>query len=480
MKFRYKVLIINIILLSIGIGTVGYFMIDKNMSLALDAQIKNAIDENNMIQSAVEYQLLGVAGQSYVTINNTLKNASSNVIVGISANESDIYIIYNNSIVYTNSSTTSDYPAQLATNSILGEKQYIITDENNQHYIYSCSCSIISGAKLNIINKRNITETYNLMNNQLTYFRLVLILVVLACSIFMFIISILLTKPLERLKNVSDQFGKGDYSARAAVTTLDEVGELSNTYNQMAEAVEEHVEELQAMVERQDRFVADFTHEIKTPMTTIIGYADTIRSKELSRENQIMAASYIFSEGKRLETMSMKLFDLLYTKQQKLNIVPFSTKRLGDEIAESVSPSLEYKEIKFLVSVENATINGDIDLLKSSFINLIDNARKASAPGKEIHFLGSIKDNNYIFKVRDFGVGIPAEHLSKITDAFYMVDKSRSRKEGGAGLGLSLASLVFSSHNAKLDIESTPNVGTTFSITFSLNTEGSDEIEKTN
>ena len=85
----------------------------------------------------------------------------------------------------------------------------------------------------------------------------------------------------------------------------------------MAQAVSDHVDELNDMVHRREQFVADFTHEIKTPMTSIIGYADTMRSLELPREEQIMALGYIFSEGKRLESMSNKLFDLIYLRQRR-------------------------------------------------------------------------------------------------------------------------------------------------------------------
>ena len=105
---------------------------------------------------------------------------------------------------------------------------------------------------------------------------------------------------------------------------------------------------------------------------------------------------------------------------------------------------------------------------KSAFINLIDNGRKASKPGSEIIFSCSVADNLVTIQVQDFGSGIPKEHLDKICDAFYMVDKSRSRKEGGAGLGLSLAALIFDAHSATMKIDSTLGVGTSFAISFPL------------
>lgn len=466
MKFRHKVLVINIILLSIGIGTVGFFMIDKNYQLALNSQIKNTIEENNLIQSAIEYNLLNVLNSSSSEFQTQLGDIGKDVTSSMSANQSTIFIVYDGRLIFTNNESKYQYPDKLWEQTEMGSKNYVIADEDGHQFIYAASANLVSGKSLNIINKREITEVYELMANQDKYFNFLLIIVILTCSIFMFIISYLLTRPLETLNRVSYSFGKGDYSARADIKTHDEVGVLANTYNSMAQAVSDHVDELQDMIVRRDQFVADFTHEIKTPMTAIIGYADTIRSKELSRENQIMAASYIFSEGKRLEAMSMKLFDFIYTKQHSITAVNLTTDRLMQEVAASVSPSLEHKDITLELSVCNCIIKGDIDLLKSSLINLIDNARKASYEHSKIIFSGEILNDSYIITVKDFGIGIGKEHLSRICDEFYMIDKSRSRHEGGAGLGLSLAALVFRSHNAEFKIESVPGEGTSIIITF--------------
>lgn len=466
MKFRYKVLIINIILLSIGIGTVGFFMIDKNVRLAMDSQIKNAIDENNVLQSAVEYQLLGVANSGKIIITNTLTEVCPSITSGMSANQSEVYIIYNSLLVYTNAERQSEEPFHLTKDVELGEKQYILTHEDNRDYIYVTSCSRVSNANLHIVNRRDITDAYDLINKQSGYFRLLLCIILILCSSMMYIASRLLTTPLEKLNKVSLAFGNGDYSIRSDIHTQDEIGMLSDTYNQMAQSVEDHVDALEDMIKRQDQFVADFTHEIKTPMTTIIGYADTIRSRELSRENQIESASYIFSEGKRLEAMSFKLFDLIFAKQHEITKKEFWSGQLMESVANSMKPSLSRKEITLETTFENHRLLGDIDLLKSAFINLIDNARKASDTGSTIKFNGTLNESGYVISVQDFGTGISKEHISHITDAFYMVDKSRSRKEGGAGLGLSLACLIFKSHNACFAIESTLGVGTCISLTF--------------
>ncbi|MCM1272043.1 MAG: HAMP domain-containing histidine kinase [Clostridium sp.] len=466
MKFRYKVLVVNIILLSVAIGTVGYLMINKSFQLSLDNQIKNAIEENNILQAMIEYRLLGEVNERNSDYTNSFQEIGREVTTNMSANESQVFIVFNGNTMYSSHTDAILPSAELWENTIMGKKGYEITTEGDEMYITVTSASTFLNKTLNIINKRNITDTYQLIARQSNYFRILLIIVLTLCCVTMYFISKMLTKPLERLNAVSASFGQGNYDVRADISSNDEVGTLAQTYNSMAEAVSDHVDELTDMVARRDQFVADFTHEIKTPMTSIIGYADTIRSKEMSRENQVMAASYIFNEGKRLETMSHKLFDFIHTKE---NIIAFSTVSasvLAQKSAASVAPEYDRRNLTLTINVEPATIQGDIDLLCSAFINLLDNARKASPEGGTVILSGKKTDNGYLFEIQDYGVGISEEHIAKICDEFYMIDKSRSRREGGAGLGLSLASAIFNSHNAKFTISSTVGEGTCMSIEF--------------
>jgi signal transduction histidine kinase len=310
----------------------------------------------------------------------------------------------------------------------------------------------------------------SMINNNISLFRFFTVVILLVSGLIVYFTSMLLTRPLEKLNTVTDNFAQGSFTTRSDVATRDEIGLLSEKFNHMADSVEKHIGELSDMIHRRDQFVADFTHEIKTPMTTIIGYADTIRSVELSREEEVKAASYIFSEGKRLETMSSHLFDLIYLKDGKIPKALVSTQALAENVIETILPALDKSEITLESSFENANIICDSSLIKTVFINLLDNARKASSPGSKISFTGQIltdeigNPRSYLYVVEDHGIGIAPEDIDKLCDEFFMVDKSRSRKEGGAGLGMSIVSTILKEHDCVLKIDSELGVGTKMSV----------------
>ncbi|MBO4862898.1 MAG: HAMP domain-containing histidine kinase [Eubacterium sp.] len=483
MKFRYKVLLINIIIISLTLSISGYLMMSRQNRMLLDSEIKNAVTENNLAQSVIEYSILDIINNTDSDLANELPSLADQVSVGMISETSDLYVRFDSKLLYStekgelkkikiplfvNSSTyASDSDASFlfsGSNDI--RKRYIITKIKDDYYIYVTSNSIPDNRVLNIITRRNITETEKLMNKSIRDFRLFTIAMLILSGILVYLITRLLTRPLEKLNKVTDSFAEGDFSARSDVHSKDEIGLLSGRFNHMADSVEDHIVELNDMIHRRDQFVADFTHEIKTPMTTIIGYADTIRSVDLPREDEIKAANYIFSEGQRLELMSSHLFDLIYLKDAEVPKQPVNTVALGDAVIQTISPSLEKAGITLTSSFDNATINGDSALLKTAFINLIDNARKASSEGSEIAFTGKETDDAYVFVVEDHGIGIAEEDIDRICDEFYMVDKSRSRKEGGAGLGLSLVSAILKEHDATLDIKSKLGKGTVISIGF--------------
>ena len=458
MKFRYKVLLINIIFISLSLSAAGFIMLLRQNRMMMDAEVKNAVTENNLAQSVMEYSMLDIINSFDKNLQDELPGIAERVSVGMLSGTSDLYIYYDSELLYSTEDVKEIQVPEYDTDNL--GKQYIIEEKDGNTYIYVFASSRPDTRVIEIITRRNVTDTVKILDNTARNFSLFLTAILLLSGLIIYFITKLLTRPLENLNTVTDKFAEGKFDTRSEVTSRDEVGLLSEKFNHMADSVEEHIDELEDMIHRRDQFVADFTHEIKTPMTTIIGYADIIRSVDLPREDEINAASYIYSEGRRLEQMSAHLFDLIYLKDGTVPKQPVNSVALGEAVIKTVKPSIEKAGLKLEYSFDDTTIMGDSALLATAFINLLDNARKASSKGSEVSFTGKKDGDKYRFVVEDHGIGISEEDLGKICDEFYMVDKSRSRKEGGAGLGMSLVNAFMREHGFEFSIESELGKGT--------------------
>lgn len=474
MKFRYKVLITNLILLSVSLGLVGYLMIHKNFELAKETQISNAVIQNNLVQSSVEYEVLQALNREE-SVKGTLPDIGAQVSSGMRAENVTFFIYYGDKLVYNETEENANLKKVWEAQQEDGNKNYAIFKEGGHYYIYVTAASKVEDENLCMISRSDVSDAYALRDREIRYFRLILFLCLMIESLLIYVISRYLTRPLEQLNRVAEEITDGSYETRIAVKSQDEVGLLAENFNRMAEAVSEKIGELQGMVRKRDQFVADFTHEIKTPMTSIIGYADTMRSMELPREEQLLALSYIFSEGRRLERMSGKLFDLIYLREHEMEKEAVQVENVSSEVLKVVTPSFAAKGLVLKENIEPAVLYGNKELLVTALVtalvNLLDNARKASKEHGVIEFSGKrIQEEEnpfyYELSVKDYGIGMTKEETERICDEFYMADKSRARQEGGAGIGMSLVALILEHHQAELIIESEPKKGTKMRICF--------------
>ena len=232
-------------------------------------------------------------------------------------------------------------------------------------------------------------------------------------------------------------------------------------YMMMRRTVEQ-MEKLQEVAEKQELLMGALSHEMRTPLTSIIGYSDTLRHVKLKDEQKDRALEHINREGKRLEALSGKMLQMLGLYQN--HAIQMEMTMAGDllnHVIDMEKEQAEKKAVYLKMECEAFSMKMDPALMESLLINLIDNALKATDAGGSIWVKAYEKAGKKIFEVSDTGMGIPEEELGKITDAFYMVDKSRSRKEGGSGLGLALCVKVAEIHGGFLKIESQPGEGTT-------------------
>ena len=220
----------------------------------------------------------------------------------------------------------------------------------------------------------------------------------------------------------------------------------------------ERMEKLQEVAEKQ---------ELLTPLTSIIGYSDTLCHVKLKDEQKDRALEHINREGKRLEALSGKMLQLLGLYQNHAIQMEMTTADdLLNHVIDMEKEQAEKKNVQLKMEYEAFSMKMDPALMESLLVNLIDNALKATDTDGSILVKAYETSGKKIFEVSDSGMGIPEEELGKITDAFYMVDKSRSRKEGGSGLGLALCVKVAELHGGFLQIESQPGEGTTVRAVF--------------
>lgn len=294
-------------------------------------------------------------------------------------------------------------------------------------------------------------------------------LVVMNCvvtAVVCLIVFLIVKKVLRPLRNLNDgakQIARGEYDERIVVEREDEIGELSRNFNQMAEAVQLRIWQLREEESKRTLFMGNLTHELKTPMTAISGYAKTLLTVKLSEEDREEALSYIYEESCRLERLSKKMMNLLLLEEdEQIELKEVSAKALFQNAEEACRASLTEDGIRLECHEDGGTFLVDADLITEVLINLIDNARKASRRGDKI-ILSAVGNT---MEVRDFGTGIPEEEKERILEPFYRIDKSRSRKNGGAGLGLAITSLILRRHNCQVRIESRVGEGTRMILQF--------------
>jgi len=261
---------------------------------------------------------------------------------------------------------------------------------------------------------------------------------------------------LSELSEAADRIAAGNYSQRIPVKSGDEVGLLAENFNRMALAVETHVDTLQEQNARQKLFIGAVSHELKTPLTSLLLNVHTLRNVFLPEEKKEALLESMDTQLHWLDTLVKKLLSLLSMKKNaKLSITSV------DELLKQVHTLSGDICIKYGVSLE-ITCNADVllmdkDIMCSALVNLIENSAKASDPGQTIHVLA----DNTGFAVTDHGRGISEQDMKRVTDPFYMGDPSRSKANGGFGLGLSLVREIALVHGGRLELESTVGEGTT-------------------
>ncbi|MCL2447039.1 MAG: HAMP domain-containing histidine kinase [Oscillospiraceae bacterium] len=275
------------------------------------------------------------------------------------------------------------------------------------------------------------------------------------------IILSVIFKPLVAVAKASREIAGGKFDERIHIKGNNELARVATDFNQMAEKIEDQITTLEEEAENKQQFVDNFAHEVRTPLTSIYGYAEYMHKALLDEKEIIESTAYIMDEAQHIKHIANSLLELATIR----NYIPLKKEilvsKLFDDVAQSMENSLQEKNVRLICSHDVQVLCAQEDLMKSLLLNLCTNALQACAPNEGvIHLLAKAEENGIVLRVSDNGCGIAAESLPKLTTSFYRVDQSRNRGSGGAGLGLALCKQIAQVHGAQLFIESKLGEGT--------------------
>jgi signal transduction histidine kinase len=462
-KFAWKLFLWTIAIVAATLAVGGYYIVNSMFQSSLARETKQALDESGIIRFGFEISALNIPykyellhDQDIARIAKTLDTGGENRYLRI-CSEDNVPLYESEGLPADIISLTGTEGNGFVKENSTKELVYQIIPIGGRYYIQTATKLNIIDRSLYLETLADITNVFVEREEGFSIYRQVCIVVLICEGIIILLLSHWLTRPVRLLSMAAKRMAGGNYSARAKKISSDELGGLTQDFNEMATSLQKNVYQLQEAARAQEEFVGVFAHELKTPLTAIIGYADMMRSQKLEDEKLILSADYIYQEGRRLEKLSFNLLDLIVLKRIDKPSGTFG----ANSIFEYIYDTFSKLDIDLRVQYDECQIYGEMSLIKTLLANLVDNAVKASEPSGLIEVTGTATDCTYTFIVRDFGCGIPPEHLSKLTKAFYMVDKSRSRSRHGAGLGLTLCAEIARLHGTELTIESAVHIGTT-------------------
>lgn len=340
-----------------------------------------------------------------------------------------------------------------------------IVETGGTHLLISAQNMTVLQTPVTVYRTANIDETYRHIDDLTRMAQLSLLGCLLLCGVLLPLILRKTLKPLRKLTRVSEKIAGGDYALRSQIHTGDEVGDLSRSFDHMAETVEQKISDLEETARRREMLLGALTHEMKTPMTAIIGFSGSLLSMPLTEEGRLEAAHEIHEAAKRTERLSQKMMQLISMQENPVVLNKnMDARELMEKVCVAMESAAKEKDIAIEMDAHVDTLTGDADLLFSLLTNLTDNAVKASPEHTVIRLTASREGNLQALSVIDQGSGIPADKIALVTEPFYRVDKARSRKLGGAGLGLSLCQMIAQAHGGRLNIQSEVGKGTTISM----------------
>ena len=340
-------------------------------------------------------------------------------------------------------------------------------DEEGTEYAALCAAALTEDGRTigALLLSTPVTELRQAIQTVEKQLMTVFVAVAAAALIAALVFAVTLTAPIKALNATIRRMGKGDLSARVHVRTSGELRTLADSYNAMAEKIEN-------FDQSRSQFVQNASHELKTPLATMkILLENLIYQPDMPAE---LRAEFMQDMNHEIDRLSGIITDLLTLTQMdsqqatvKQDAVDFTA--LCVETVHALRPTAEKAGLSLLADIADGVhLTGDASKLSQVVYNLIDNAVKYTPREGVVRVALKADSQQAVLTVRDNGIGIPAEDVKHIFDRFYRVDKARSRATGGTGLGLSIVRQMVKLHGGDIAVESTVGEGSTFTVTLPL------------
>ncbi|GAA4290687.1 HAMP domain-containing sensor histidine kinase [Anaerocolumna aminovalerica] len=278
------------------------------------------------------------------------------------------------------------------------------------------------------------------------------------CILF-FVIYFFTIAPLSKLNKAAKEYTSGNYSYPLKLDRSDEYGDLANSLSYMAG-------EMNKLDDYQKKFVANISHDFRSPLTSIKGYAEAILDGTIPYEMKDKYLGIILFETERLNKLTSSLLTLnrFENRGTFLEITSFDINHIIKKTAESFEGTCTKKKItlNLVFSAKEIYVDADMGKIQQVLYNLLDNAIKFSPQNSSIKVATTEKGDKAFVSIKDYGIGIPKENIKKIWERFYKTDASRGKDKKGTGLGLSITKEIITAHDENINVISTKGVGTEF------------------
>jgi signal transduction histidine kinase len=376
----------------------------------------------------------------------------------------NLMVYYDNEFIYNEFKVmdANEYNSLL---SLTHSGKLVQVFDNNGHQYLMISGFLNENNKTILLYAKNIDTIYNARMQSIRLSIALGIGIVMVLGFFSYFYAHWITKPIEQLQKGAMAISSGNYKIHIK-ETKDEFNDVAKAFKHMASAVESRTLELEEKAKERQVFIDDLSHEMNTPLTSIQGYSEFLLNANASEEQKLKAANNIRTEAKRMKDIYTKLMTLTFARENELELVEVNMGELLDHLFSTFQHLLEKNHIQLKTSNTIRSLKADPTLLHMLLSNLIKNSIQAIGDSGVIEIRIFKNNEQPIIEVKDNGVGIPEDKIEEVLKPFFRVDKSRSRKTGGAGLGLSICKNITDLHNAEFHIQSKLGVGTTVYIVF--------------